>query len=302
MVKPGRLKRGDAIAIVAPAGKIDSDVLNKGAARIEKLGFEVRLGKSVARSHRYFAGTDAERREDFEASFMSGVRAVLCARGGYGSARLIPSLDLISLKKKKVILIGSSDITTLLLQFHQAGMPAFHGPMASHFARAEDALSDRFFLSMLTSPEPMGKFSFPGVEAIRKGSGEGALTGGCLSLICASIGTSYEIKTAGKILFIEDINEPPYRIDRMLTHLKLAGKLKGIKGIIFGQMIGCDPPSGSDYTLPEAIASALEGVNAPILYGLPFGHGEQNITLPYGLKVRIDSRDRSMTFLESPVK
>lgn len=300
--KPERLQQGDKIAVIAPAGPIDPLVLQKGAARLKELGFEVLLPPSASRPFRYLAGTDAERLEEIKWAFSTGARAIIAARGGYGTARIVNRLNLRQLLKKGMFLIGCSDLTTLLLQFHRAGMPVFHGPMVSHFARSADPLSDRFFLSMLTSREPMGKFSFPEVEVLREGNGEGRLVGGCLSLVCASIGTSYEIQTRGKILFLEDVNEPPYRIDRMLTHLKLAGKFQGVKGILFGQMIKCDPPEGSGYALKEVIDSVLETTKVPVLYGLPFGHGDQNITLPYGLKVRIESRSASVTFLESPVR
>ncbi|HXN05702.1 MAG TPA: LD-carboxypeptidase [Nitrospiria bacterium] len=300
--KPERLQSGDKIAVIAPAGPIDPLALQKGVARLKKLGFEVLLPPTASRPFRYLAGTDAERLEEIHWAFSSGARAIIAARGGYGTARIVDLLNFRQLLKKRTILIGCSDLTTLLLRFHKAGLPVCHGPMVSYFARSEDPLSDSFFLSMLTSREPMGKISFSRVEVLREGIGEGRLVGGCLSLVSASIGTSYEIQTRGKVLFLEDVNEPPYRIDRMLTHLKLAGKFQGVKGVLFGQMVKCDPPEGSGYSLKEVIDSVLETAKVPVLYGLPFGHGDQNITLPYGLKVRVESRNASVTFLESPVR
>lgn len=301
MIKPEALKKGDSIGIVAPAGKIDPAVLQRGIERLRQLGFEAVLGKHLKDSFRYFAGTDRQRAEDLQWMFTQDVKAIIAVRGGYGSSRLIPYLDVEKLRGSKKILIGCSDLTTLLLYFSKLGMPAFHGPMVSHFGEKEDPLSDRFFISMLTSHEPAGLFSDPGIEVFKKGVSEGELAGGCLSLLCASIGTCYEIDTEGKVLFIEEVNEPLYRIDRMLTHLRLAGKLKNIRGILLGSFVQCTPPAGADYTLKEVLQSCFEEVKCPVLSGLPFGHGDQNITLPLGIKIRLDGDKGTVTFLEAAV-
>ncbi|MBI3351231.1 MAG: LD-carboxypeptidase [Nitrospirae bacterium] len=301
MKKPKALKKGDAIGIVAPAGKMDPSALEKGLERIRKLGFEVVMGKHLADSFRYFSATDRQRAEDLQWMFAQDVRAILCARGGYGSVRLIPHLEMKQLKGSDKIFIGCSDLTTLLLHLSNFEIPVFHGPMVSHFSRTQNPLSDHFFLRMLTSRDPIGKFFHPTMKSLKEGTGEGALTGGCLSLLCSSIGTPYEIDTEGKILFIEEVNEPPYRIDRMLTHLKMAGKFQKVKGILFGTLLNCDPPPDSGYTLKEVVLSCLEDVACPALWGVPFGHGNENITLPIGLKVHLNGNERTITFLESPV-
>ncbi|MFI5303394.1 MAG: LD-carboxypeptidase [Nitrospiria bacterium] len=302
MKKPEALKKGDAIGVVAPAGSIAPGVLKKGIERLRKLGFQVVEGRHLGGSFRYFSGTDQQRAEDLAWMFRQDVRAIVCARGGYGSSRLIPHLKDAHFMKSDKIFIGCSDITTLLLYFSRLKIPVFHGPMISHFSRSDDSLSDHFLTRMLTSPEPMGRFSFPETQILREGAAEGRLTGGCLSLICSSLGTCYEIETKGKILLIEEVNEAPYRIDRMLTQLKLAGKLKGVKGILFGTFVHCDPSEGSNFKLSEIIGDCIGDLKCPIFFGLPFGHGNQNITLPYGLKVKMDSDARTVDFVESPVK
>lgn len=302
MKKTKALKKGDAIGIVAPAGKIDPVLLRKGIEKIRQFGFEVVEGRYLSGSYRYFSGTDRERADDLQWMFKQDVKAVLCARGGYGSSRLIPYLKMDPIRDSGKIFIGCSDITTLLLHFYREKVPVFHGPMISHFGRIEDPLTNRFLISMLASTEPIGAFSPPAIQVLKGGNALGRLTGGCLSLLCSSIGTSYEVDTDGKILFLEEVNEPPYRIDRMLTHLKQAGKFKKVKGVLIGTLLNCDPPEGSDYTLREVIDSAIGDLKCPILSGLPFGHGNENMTLPFGLKVRMDAGSENITFLESPVR
>ncbi|MBI1824409.1 MAG: LD-carboxypeptidase [Nitrospirae bacterium] len=301
MKKPNALKIGDAIGIVAPAGPISPELLKKGIERLRNFGFHVIEGKHLSGSYRYFSGTDQERAEDLQWMFQQDVRAIICARGGYGSSRLIPILQGNFLRKPEIIFIGCSDLTTLLLYFSRLEIPVFHGPMVSHFSRSEDALTNQFLLDMLISAKPLGTWEIPEIQVLREGRAEGRLTGGCLSLLCSSLGTSYEVETEGKVLFFEEVNEAPYRIDRMLTQLKQAGKLEKVKGILIGKLLNCEPPAGSEYTLKEILTESLEGLNCPVLSGLPFGHGNQNITLPFGILVRLDSSSGTLTFLESPV-
>ena len=174
----------------------------------------------------------------------------------------------------------------------KTGTPPRIDGRSLHYDKMEVQLGD----------DPIGKFSHPTIEILKNGIADGALTGGCLSLLSASLGTPYEVDTEGKILFLEEVNEPPYRIDRMLTHLKMAGKFKKIKGILFGTLLNCDPPPNSGYTLKEVVLSSLDDVGCPVLWGVPFGHGKENITLPLGLKVQLNGDERTITFLESPVQ
>lgn len=302
MKKPDALKKGDTIGIIAPAGSIAPGLLRKGIERIKAFGFKVIEGRHLGGSYRYFSGTDEERAEDLHWMFQQEVKAILCTRGGYGASRLIPLLKEKLLKESGKIFIGCSDMTTLLLYFTKLKMPVYHGPMISHFGRIEDPMSNEFFLEMLTSPRPKGRWVIPECQVLTKGQGEGRLIGGCLSLLCSSLGTPYEIQTDGKVLFFEEVNEAPYRIDRMLTQLKQAGKLKKVKGVLIGKLLNCDPANGSDYTLREVLEERLSDLNCPVLSGVPFGHGNQNITLPYRLLVRLDSKSGTLSFLESPLK
>jgi len=296
-VRPKRLSPGETIGVVAPAGRVDPLDLHQGVLRLEQLGFKVILGKEVEKSHRYFAGKDIDRAADLQSMFeRSDVRAILSARGGSGTARLLRFLDPDRLRAFPKIFVGCSDITTLLLYFARTfGWVTFHGPMAAtQFGRDPNPVRNENFIRLLRG-EAM-KMSFPSVQVLRAGQAEGVLTGGCLTLICTTIGTPYEIETEGKILFIEDIDEAPYRIDRMLTYLKQLGKFDQIRGIIFGQMPRCQPE-----LLPEIILEILDDFPGPILFGFPSGHGESLATLPFGVPMEIDGKTGTLRMLAPAV-
>jgi muramoyltetrapeptide carboxypeptidase len=283
--------------VIAPAGCVDSIDLQKGVSRLEQLGMKVILGKHVGKSRRYLAGGDRERAEDFQAMFEDKeVQAVLCARGGSGSARILPYLDAERLIRSPKIFIGASDITTLLLYLMRSfGWVTFHGPMvATQFGKGPlPALEENFF--RILSGEKV-QMRFPGVKGLRRGGAEGVLTGGCLTLICTTIGTPYEIETDHKLLFIEDVDEAPYRIDRMLVYLKSIGKFDRVRGVIFGQMPRCQPD-----LLPEIILDILGEFNFPILFGFPSGHGDATATLPFGIPARLDTNSATLTLLKEAV-
>lgn len=297
IVKPNRLAPGDTLGVVAPAGRVEPADLHRGVLRLEQLGFKVILGKNVEKSHRYLAGKDADRAADLQFMFeKSDVRAVLCARGGSGTARLLRHLDRGRFSGSPKAFVGCSDITTLLLYFSRTlGWVTFHGPMAAtQFGRDPNGARDENFMKILGGETV--EMSFPGVQALRGGRAEGILTGGCLTLICTTIGTPYEIETKDKILFIEDTDEAPYRIDRMLTYLKGLGKFDRVRGVVFGQMPRCQPE-----LLPEIILEIFDEFPVPILFGFPSGHGESIATLPFGISVRIDGSAGSLRMLEPAV-
>jgi len=293
--KPPPLLAGGTIGIVAPAGRVDLLLLEKGVRHLEALGFKIALGSHLEKACRYFAGTDQERAEDFQRMLQRPeVDAVLCARGGVGAARIIPFLDMSQILSRPKIVVGSSDITSLLLYLNESfGWITFHGPMvATQFGQEPPAMLEKNCFQVL-SGEAL-EMSFEGLVSLRSGRAEGLLTGGCLTLICTTIGTAYEIKTEGKILFIEDINEAPFRIDRMLSYLKSIGKFEGVRGVIFGQMPQCRAEM-----LPEVILDILGEFTFPILFGFPSGHGAATATLPIGAKLRMDTWRRSVKILES---
>jgi muramoyltetrapeptide carboxypeptidase len=300
--KPPALKKGDLIGVVAPAGVVKADDLGNGVRRLEELGFRVALGRSLYRSARYLAGRDEERAADLAEMFANPeVKAVVAARGGYGTSRIIPLLDAKALARSPKIFVGSSDLT-LLLHFLRSAcrLVTFHGPMVSpNFGKYSSPTTNGEFVRILGATTPPGPIDVTGVKVLKGGSGEGVLTGGCLSLVCQTIGTPYEIQTEDAILFLEDINEPPYRIDRMLTYLKQVGKFDGVRAVVFGLMPDCHPSPQELYTLEDVIRDVLADLPCPILYDFPSGHGGTNVTLPFGVRAAVEGS--TLSILEAPV-
>ncbi len=301
LIKPRPLKTGDCVGIVAPAGPVeDRTAFAKGVAVLERLGLRARFDERIFESSRYLAGTDAARAEELMRYFeMPEVNAIISLRGGYGCARLIPLLDEARLRRHCKLFMGFSDLTTLLLYFRRRfGWVTIHGPMITSQALGRlEGEQERHLWSLLSDPHFLPELAFGGLETWVPGIAEGWLTGGCLSLITASIGTIYEIKTEGRILFLEELGEAPYRIDRMLTQLELAGKLQPLAGILLGSFTGCDPENGG-YTCSDVLREKLEPLQVPILSGFPAGHGVANWPIPMGIKVRIDADARAVSFLE----
>lgn len=300
--KPAALRKGDLVGVVAPAGAVKTDDLNAGIKRLEELGFRVLLGRSVHRRVRYLAGQDRDRAADLSDMFANPeVRAVVAARGGYGASRVIPLLDAEVIARTPKIFVGSSDIT-LLLHFIRThcGFVTFHGPMVSpNFGKYSSPTTSDSFVRILGATKAPGPFDVQGVKAIKSGNAEGVLTGGCLSLVCQTIGTSYEIQTDGAILFLEDINEPPYRIDRMLTYLRQIGKFDKVRAVIFGLMPDCHPSPHESYALEDVIRDVLGDLPCPILLDFPSGHGGTNVTLPFGVRAAVEGT--ALSVLEAPV-
>ena len=305
MIKPKRLRAGDTIGVVAPAGSVDPSELAQGVERLKEMGFRVEVGGAVTKRFRYLAGTDRERAADLNQMVSDpGIAAVVCARGGYGTARIIPYLDEDVLARHPKILVGSSDVTLLLNYFRQRfGWVTFHGPMvAPNFGKQPSMLTDTWFRKILVEARSQGPIMVEGVKGLRGGQAQGPMVGGCLTILCNSLGTSYEIQTDGTLLLIEDIDEAPYRIDRMLTQLKAASKFRNVKGVIFGKMPGCQPPTHSSYILEDVIRDLLEDQAFPILYGFPTGHGGKQVTLPIGVPLQIDGDAATVTLLEPAVQ
>src|SRR5262249_12500090 len=238
--KPPRLCRGDLIGVVSPAAAVPAESLRRGCAELERLGFAVRVGPHALDRHRFVARSDRDRAHELTAMFQDpAVRAIFCSRAGYGSGRLLPLLDFPALALAPKIFLGFSDVTLLLNAFVQrAGLGCFHGPVvAGEFANDMSPRSLSHLLGLLMTGTGEERLDFP--TAVHDGVAEGRLLGGCLSLVVTTLGTPFTLDTAGAVLFIEDVGEKPYRIDRMLTHLKQAGKLDHLAGVIFGAMSGC---------------------------------------------------------------
>ena len=257
-VKPPALRAGDTIGIVAPASNIQRPLLEAGCAALRDLGYNLVFSESILERDLYFAGSLDRRTRELEEMFeRSDVRAILCARGGYGCNYLLSTLNLAKIKANPKIFVGYSDITTLLTWITDStGLVTFHGPMVTKdFAIAGGVDSSSWVNAVFSMSEwklDLGPDS--GVSPLVEGAGSGILYGGCLSMLAASLGTPYEIHTKNTILFIEDLATKPYQIDRMLMQLKLAGKFVGVRGIVFGEMVECHQPvSYTHLTLPTIL-------------------------------------------------
>jgi len=301
------LRTGDTVGVVAPSSPFDKGEFFRGIEVLEGLGFRVAFGKGIFRRHQgvpggpaYLAGDDRSRAKDLMNMFANDrVRAILCVRGGYGAMRLLPMLDLALLRKHPKPLVGYSDITFLMLfLLRETRCPVFHGPLVSTLGSRLSRFSIGHFRDALTSSDPLRKMPSQGLKALRPGKARGRLTGGCLSLVTASLGTPWEIHTDRSIIFLEDQGEAPYRIDRMLTQLRQAGKLNGAKGLVFGQMPGC----GKARNLLSAISSGIGDFKGPVLTGFPSGHvkGSTFLTLPLGVTAELNGNAPSLSILKSP--
>jgi muramoyltetrapeptide carboxypeptidase len=301
---PAALRPGSTICVVAPAGPVeDAEALNRGIATLERLGFQVRYDRRIFESTRYLAGDDRGRAEELMHAFEDPeVDGVVSLRGGYGCARLIPLLDERRLRPHCKLFMGFSDLTTLHLYFRRRfGWVTVHGPMMTSVPLGSISPGqERHLISLLTDDTYLPRLSIPGLQAWKPGVAEGRLVGGCLSLVVASLGTSYEVRTEGKILFFEDLGEEPYRLDRMITQLRLAGKFDEVAGILLGSFKDCET-AGAPYQAVEVLADLLADLDIPVLANFPAGHGDENWALPVGVRVRLDADSRSLEFLEPAV-
>ncbi len=297
MLKPPALCRGDLIGVVAPGAAVDGAEFDAGVRVLEQAGYRVRIGNAVRKRVGYLAGSDAERLADLIEMFSDReVRAVIAARGGYGSGRLLAQFDPAVVRARPTIFVGYSDCTFLLIQIVQrAGVIAFHGPMVAGLDHnAERAAA----LLPLLSGDRSG-WNWSATTVIRPGTAEAPMVGGCLSILTAALGTPYAVASAGRLLFIEDVNEKPYRIDRMLTQLRQAGALDDVAGVVFGEMPNCTSGPTESVTVLDVIREAFAGAPYPVVFGLSAGHGRGATTLPFGARVRL--ADERLTLLESPV-
>lgn len=313
LFRPRRLRTGDLIGLATPGSYIPDNALEKAVKNMESFGFRVKLSKNIRAKRGYNAGTDAQRLEDLHELFADReVAAVWCARGGYGCTRLLPALDYALIRRNPKALIGYSDVTALLLAiFQKTGLIGFHGPVAASemtdFARAQivASLMEGQPEIRINIPEALSSQTKPGYEAqtIRGGEATGVLSGGNLSLLAALAGTPYAPDFSGRIVFIEDVEERPYRVDRMLTQLRQACNLEKAAGIALGVFVDCVPEDGvPSLSLMESLEDQLGSLGIPVAYGLPFGHMANQCVLPVGIKASLDADQKSLTLLESGVE
>ncbi len=306
LVLPPRLKPGDRVAMVAPASPpAGRRQLLEGKRRLEQLGFEVAVGRHVMSEYGYLAGSDRERVQDLEAAFRDPrVKGIFCARGGYGVSRLLARFDPAVARRHPKALVGFSDITVLHLALQRAGVVSFWGPMPCT-GLGWTPFSARGLERVLMSAEPAGRIPFSAArrpKTLLRGVGEGPLTGGTLSLMAASLGTPYEIDTRGRIVFMEDVDEEPYRVDRLLAQLIAAGKLADAAGIALGIFTGTDvrnSPGKRSLTMTEVFADHLLPLKVPVLANLAVGHVPDQVTLPYGIGARLDAGKKTLEVLQA---
>jgi muramoyltetrapeptide carboxypeptidase len=306
LVKPPALRPGDAVGIVAPASNLKRADLEAGCEALRRAGYQPVYLDSILERDLYFAGSVDRRARELEDMFVrDDIRAIVCARGGYGANYLLKELDLEKIKSHPKIFVGYSDITTLLTYFHDvAGLITFHGPMTAKDWTHENGVDLPSWRSAVSGTTPWDVALGAGVSGLVEGEAEGILYGGCLSLLVASLGMPYEIKTEGKILFLEDIAAKPFQIDRMLMQLKLGGHLNKVHGIVFGEMIDCTQSTNQDYTLQEVVTRIISDLRVPVAFGVKSGHvTSSNITLPFGVrsKLAVSGRQVTLKILESAV-
>jgi muramoyltetrapeptide carboxypeptidase len=305
-VKPSALRAGDTVGIVAPASNIRRPNLLAGCEALRRAGYQPFYFDSIFEKDLYFAGSIERRARELEQMFVrDDVRAILCARGGYGTNHLLREIDLEKIAANPKIFIGYSDITTLLTYFaDSAALTVFHGPMAAKDWAHEGGVDLASWQAALTGVEAWDVPLNPEVTGLADGEAEGILYGGCLSILVASLGTPYEIKTAGTIIFLEDFAAKPYQIDRMLMQLKLGGFLDRIRGIVFGEMLDCVQTANQGYTLQEIIMRIVGDLGVPVAFGLRSGHvSKENITLPFGVNssLRVRAGKVKLRILEPAV-
>ncbi len=305
-IKPKALHTGDTVGIVAPASNIKRELLEQGCDALRQLGYKPFYLDSILEQDLYFAGSPKRRARELEEMFARDeVRAIVCARGGYGANYLLGELDPAKVAGHPKIFVGYSDITTLLTCFCDAArFVTFHGPMVTKDFGHADGVELASWQAALTGLAgwEISSGADSGAQGLVDGEAEGVLYGGCLSILVASLGTPHEIRTSGTILFLEDVNAKPYQVDRMLMHLKLAGKLAGVQGIVFGEMLDCTQTKDQPYTLQEVILRIVGDLGIPIAYGLRSGHvTRKNITLPFGVRasLRVKGGEVTLKILEA---
>ncbi|MHB8034248.1 LD-carboxypeptidase [Clostridium botulinum] len=295
------LNKGDTIGIVSPASPIEKEVVLKNIQIFKNLGFNIKLSNHVYDKYGYLSGKDIDRANDLMNMFIDpSVDMILCSRGGYGSMRILPYLDFNIIKNNPKIFGGFSDITVLLNYItSKCGFTTFHCPMLS--SNFKNIYTFKNFLELLMNDFTSYEISNPNFVPLLSQTNdivEGNLVGGNLSLICNTLGTPYEINTMDNILFLEEISEPPYKIDRMLTQLILSGKIKSCSGLILGQFTNCNIDNcEKDFSLDEVILDRLLSSNKPVISNLMSGHCDPNVTLPIGSKIRLDCKNKLIKIL-----
>lgn len=302
-ILPPKLNRGDTVALMAPAGAIfNDDTTPKATAALEAMGFRVKVGETATKKFGYLAGDDQFRAKEFM-KFIADkeVKAIVALRGGWGCARMLQYVDLTLIPDNPKVICGFSDITTLLLAItKQTGLVTFHGPVGNS---TWEGMTTENFLDVVQARRPSIVMKNPETKMIRGGSGTGRLYGGNLSIVCSLIGTSYLPDFTKSILFLEETEEEPYRVDRLLQQLSMAGILDKLSGVVFGTCAKCEAEEpDKSFTLDEVLDFHFKNRNYPVIKGFAIGHIKDKFTLPLGVVAELNADKLSLTLLNDSVK
>lgn len=299
--KPKRLRRGSTIRFVSPSSPITEEKTSRLTEILQNQGYQLSFSENSFAADYYLAGTDRQRAEDLMNAFIDPtVDAVLCNRGGYGCARLLPYLDLDLMAASRKLFVGFSDITTIHLALNRRGLPTAHGPMSVTLSVDRPQWVIDSYLAMLSGEDPIPADA-PTGKTLTPGVAEGIVTGGCLCLLTDSIGTQEPLEAEGKILLIEDVDEAPHRVDAMLTQLLNTGILQSAAGIVVGEMTRTDEKADASIGAKpwrDIVAERLSGLRTPAILDFPFGHAPAMLSLPLGIKARLDADKGTLTYLE----
>lgn len=303
-IKPRRLQPGDRIALVAPASSFKRDEFDAGVVELRTLGYEAVYDERVFARDRFVAGEAALRVASVHDAWRDpSIAGIIAVRGGYGSAQMLPLLDVELMRTARKILVGYSDVTALLWFHLQHGVVCFHGPMVDRRLAAGEAGYDRLsFLRAVSTPEPVGELCPPGLDVLRPGEAHGTLVGGTLTQLTASLGTPWAFNPPdGCVLFIEEVGERPYRINRMLTQLSQAGIFGRAGALVFGEFPSCDEPGG-DHAIRDVLHDFVRMFGGPVLFGFPSGHTTgPTWTLPLGVRARVVTSRAALVIEEAAV-
>lgn len=315
VILPHALREGSTIGIIAPASGVSMRELDDGVATLKSWGCKVELGKAISKGNGYLAASDEARATEFmEFIKRPDIDAIICARGGYGVMRILPMLDFDVIRSNPKIIVGYSDITALVnAVYSRSRVVAFHGPVASS---TFNTFTKDYFYNTLFTNTPLGEiadsqefdaidFSESKLKVLHEGTCKGRLVGGNLTLVVSTLGTPYEIDTTDAILFLEEVSEEPYKIDRMLTQLWLAGKLQTCKGIALGRFKDCErlrnPDFKVSFSLEQVLRERISSLGIPAVYGLPIGHIKSKMTVPIGTMASLDAEKGKLSILEPSV-
>lgn len=311
IIKPNRLRKGDLIGIISPASSVeDKTQLEKGIKYIEGQGYCVELGKNLGKERGYLAGTDEERVEDIHQMFGDkNISAIFCLRGGYGAFRLLDRIDYQLIRKNPKIFVGFSEITSLQMAFlKKANLVTFAGPMiASHLSNEINSFTEENFWRLLTSKRKPGKIVLSEKKnnsKVKNTNTSGRIIGGNLAVLTSMIGSGFLPAFKNNILLLEEIKEPPYKIDRMLNQLRLHNVFNKVNGIILGNFIDCEEPDKkkSSLSLEEVLEDYFAELKIPVIHSFPHGHSKNIITLSFGINVNLNIKKGKIEFLENAVR